>query len=38
MKKIFIIHENNEWVEPLLIHLSNLQAPIGGSLKVLIQT
>ena len=27
MKKIFIIHENNEWVEPLLIHLSNLQAP-----------
>ena len=27
MKKIFIIHENNEWVEPLLIHLSNLKAP-----------
>ena len=27
MKKIFIIHENNEWVEPLLIRLSNLQTP-----------
>jgi hypothetical protein len=27
MKKIFIIHENNEWVEPLLSHLSDLQAP-----------
>ena len=27
MKKIFIIHENNEWVEHLLIRLSNLQTP-----------
>ena len=25
MKKIFIIHENNEWVEPLRVHLNNLQ-------------
>ena len=25
MKKIFIIHENDEWVEPLRVHLHNLQ-------------
>ena len=25
MKKIFIIHENDEWVEPLRVHLNNLQ-------------
>ena len=25
MKKIFIIHENDEWAEPLRVHLHNLQ-------------
>ena len=25
MTKIFIIHENDEWVEPLRVHLHNLQ-------------
>ena len=27
MKKIFIIHENDEWIEPLRIHLFDLQIP-----------
>ena len=27
MKKIFIIHENDEWVEPLRVHLNDLQVP-----------
>ena len=27
MKKIFIIHENNEWIEPLRIYLSDLKTP-----------
>jgi len=27
MKKLFIIHENDEWVEPLLVQLLNLQVP-----------
>ena len=27
MKKIFIIHENDEWLEPLLVHLYDLQLP-----------
>ena len=25
MKKIFIIYENDEWTEPLRVHLHNLQ-------------
>ena len=25
MTKIFIIHENDEWVEPLRVHLHDLQ-------------
>ena len=27
MNKIFIIHENDEWVEPLLVNLNDLQIP-----------
>ena len=27
MKKIFIIHENDEWIDPLRIHLSDLGVP-----------
>ena len=27
MKKIFIIHENDEWIEPLRVHLQDLQVP-----------
>ena len=25
MNKIFIIHENDEWIEPLRVHLNDLQ-------------
>ena len=27
MKKIYIIHENDEWIEPLQVHLYDLQIP-----------
>mgnify|MGYP001566058739 FL=1 len=27
MKKIYIIHENDEWIEPLRAHLSDFRAP-----------
>ena len=27
MKKAYIIHENDEWIEPLRYHLNNLSVP-----------
>ena len=30
MKKAFIIHENDDWIEPLRVHLHDLQVPLNG--------